>query len=207
MAVTFGQMTARILRETSRDDTFIESVQDSIVTAIKELEIEQYWLFEKSASLTLFANTNSVILPLDFVSLSGIRILINGIYYAQGRGFNNVTSEEIFRFTIQDTSGIPYIWAIFNNQIYVHPYSIDDYTIEIFYFQKDPVYPVNYTDSSIWLGDMTEDLTRYKALAIFYRDTLQSEEKGQFYESKAIDIINNRRRNNNQRQVINKLSI
>jgi len=207
MAVTFGQMVARILRETARDDSFQTSVQDAIVTAIKELEIEQYWLFEKNELLTLYEDTNSVILPIDFSSVSTARLLVGDTYFTEVYGFVPVTNHEIFNYARQQTTGVPFIWAIFSNQIFVYPWASGDYTIDLRYFYKDSSYPVNYTDTSIWLGDLTEDLTRYKALATFYRDSLQAEEKAQFYEAKAMQIINNRRTNNNQRQTINRLSI
>lgn len=207
MAVTFGQMAARIIRETARDDSFLESVYDSIITAIKELEIEQYWLFEKSELLTLYDNTNNVILPNDFSSVSTARLLVNDTYFTEVYGFTPVTNHEIFNYARQQTTGIPFIWAIFGNRIFVYPWSSGDYTIDLRYFYKDATYPVNYNDTSIWLEDLTEDLTRYKALATFYRDSLQAEEKSQFYEAKAMQIINNRRTNNNQRQTINRLSI
>lgn len=207
MAVTFGQMVARILRETARDDSFQQSVEDAIVTAIKELEIEQYWLFETDALLTLYENSNSITLPNDFSAVSTCRLLVGDTYYTEIYGFVPVTNHEIFNYARQQVTGIPFVWSIFSNQIYVYPWASGDYTVDLHYFYKDATYPVNYTDTSIWLGDLTEDLTRYKALAIFYRDSLQAEEKAQFYDAKATQIINNRRTNNNQRSTINRLSI
>lgn len=207
MAVTFGQMTDRILRETARDTSMDTGVQDAIITAIKELEREQYWLFEKEADLTLLEGFNNVALPNDFAEMSTLRLLIGDTYNTERFGFTLVTNHEIFNFVRQNTRGIPYMWSIFANSIYLFPVADSDYTLNIHYYYKDVTYPSLYSDTSIWLGDLTEDLTRYKALSIFYRDSLQAEEKALFYEQKANSSIGNMRIRNNQRLQINKLSI
>lgn len=208
MAVTFGQMAARILRESARDVSFQTAVEDSIITAIKELEREQFWLFEKDTTLTLTANSDSVALPDDFVSLSTARLLVGTTYYTEVYGFVPVTNHEIYNYSrTQGQTGIPFCYAIFGNNLVVYPAAADDYPIDLRYFHKDETYPVNYNDTSIWLGDLTADLTRYKALAIFYRDELQGEEKAQFYEAKAAAAVNNLRMRSNQRQTVYRLSI
>lgn len=207
MAVTFGQMTDRILRETARDISMEAGVQDAIVTAIKELEREQYWLFEKETDLTLSEGVDNVLLPNDFAELSTLRLNNNGTYRTQMFGFTPVNNHEIFDYARQPVSGLPYMWALFANKIYVYPVPDGEYILNMHYYYKDIVYPSLYADTSLWLGDLTEDLTRYKALSIFYRDSLQAEEKALFYEQKANTSIGNMRIRNNQRLQINKLSI
>ena len=207
MAVTFGQMTLRILRETSRDASMEEGVQDAIVTAIKELEREQYWLFEKVGDIALLEGTDNVDLPADFAEMSTLRLLFNDTYRTQMFGFTPVTNHEIFNFVRQNNPGVPYMWSIYGDKIYVYPFASGDYTLNLHYYYKDTVYPSLFSDSSIWLDDLTEDLTRYKALAIFYRDSLQAEEKAMFYEQKADAAVSNMRIRNNQRLQINRLSI
>jgi hypothetical protein len=207
MAVTFGQMTLRILRETSRDASMEEGVQDAIVTAIKELEREQYWLFEKVGDIALLEGTDNVDLPTDFAEMSTLRLLFNDTYRTQMFGFTPVTNHEIFNFVRQNNPGVPYMWSIYGNKIYVYPFASGNYTLNLHYYYKDTVYPSLFSDSSIWLDDLTEDLTRYKALAIFYRDSLQAEEKAMFYEQKAENAVSNMRIRNNQRLQINRLSI
>lgn len=207
MAVTFGQMTDRILRETVRDISMETNVQDAIVTAIKELEREQYWLFEKETDLTLLDGTDNVNLPDDFAEMATLRINYNGTYRTQMFGFTPVTNHEIFDYARQAVSGLPYMWSIFANKIYVYPIADGDYILNMHYYYKDVAYPALYSDTSVWLDDLTEDLTRYKALSIFYRDSLQAEEKALFYEQKANSSIGNMRIRNNQRLQINRLSI
>lgn len=208
MAVTFGQLAARILRDTARDVSFQDAVEDAIISAIKELEREEYWLFETNATLTLAANADTVALPDDFVALSTARLLVGTTYYNEVYGFMPVTNHEIFNYPpIQNQIGVPFMYAIYANNMVVYPAASAEYTIDIHYFHKDESYPVNYDDTSIWLGDLTSDLTRYKAMAMFYRDTLQAEEKAQFYEAKSMDSITNLRIRNNQRRTINRLSI
>lgn len=208
MAVTIGQMIARILRETNRDDSFQISVQDAIITAIKELEKEQYWLFEKSDQLPVIPNTNTVPLPDDFVSLIDLRLIFNDVYYSSTNGFVGVTYNDMRSYqNILNLSGMPNRWALYGNNIVLSPTPPDNYILDIDYYYKDVVYPVNYDDTSVWLGDLTEDLTRYKALANFYRDTLQAEEKAMFYINRAQEFITNMNIRNNTRQRINRLSI
>lgn len=208
MAVTFGQLAARILRETARDASFQTAVEDSIITAIKELEREQFWLFETDETLTLTANSSSVALPDDFVALSTARLLVGTTYYTEVYGFIPVTNHEIYNYArTQGQTGIPFCYSIFGDDLVVYPAAADEYEIDLRYFRKDTTYPVNYDDTSIWLGDLTADLTRYKALAIFYRDELQAEEKAQYYEAKSQDAIKNLLIRNNQRQTTYRLSI
>lgn len=208
MSVTFGQLAARILRETARDISFQTAVEDSIITAIKELEREQLWLFEKDTTLTLTANSDSVALPDDFVALSTARLLVGTTYYTEVYGFVPVTNHEIYNYArTQGQTGIPFCYSLFGNNLVVYPGAADTYSIDLRYFHKDATYPSAYGDTSIWLGDLTADLTRYKSLAIFYRDELQAEEKAQYYEVKAQAAVNNLLIRNNQRQTINRLSI
>lgn len=207
MAVTFGQLASRILQETARDNSFQTPVENAIITAIKELEREQYWLFETEATLSLAETTNNVVLPDNFAEVSTLRLLVGDTYYTEVYGFTPVTNHELFNYARQQTNGIPFIWTLYNNLIYVYPWASGDYTLDLRYFYKDTTYPSNYTDTSVWLQDLTEDLTRYKALAIFYRDSLQAEEKALYYENKAADSVANMRIRNNQRRTINRLSI
>jgi len=208
MAVTFGQLAARILRESARDISFQTAAEDAIISAIKELEREQYWLFETEATLTLVANTNLVALPDDFVALSSARLLVGTTYYTEVYGFVPVTNHQIFNEArIQGVTGIPFMYAIYNDNMVVYPWAAGDYEIDLHYFRKDLTYPVNYDDTSLWFGDLTADLTRYKALAMFYRDELQAEEKAQFYETKSLDAITQLTIRNNQRQTVYRLSI
>lgn len=208
MAVTLGQMTARILRESNRDDSFEVAVEDCIVTAIKELEREQFWLFEKSTVLNLLANDNAVDLPEDFCEVKNLRLLVGNCFFNQHTGFVPVTFNDLRDWErTQGLIGIPNQWALFANQIILAPYASDDYDLYLDYYYKDEDYPINYDDTSIWLGDLTADVTRYKALTNFYRDELQAEEKAMYYEARADSALTSLRIRNNQRKTINRLSI
>jgi hypothetical protein len=208
MAVTFGQLAARILQETNRDSTFEISVENAIITAIKVLEREQYWLFETSTQLILSAGVNNVVLPIGFSEINKLRLLVNTTFKTARNGFVPVTFNDLQDYQVLlNYQGIPNQWAIYNNSIYVSPFPDSDYVLYMDYYYKDPVYPVAYEDTSIWFGDLTQDLTRYYAMYVFYRDTLQAEEKAQYYGMAAQEFINNMRIRNNQRQIINRLSI
>jgi hypothetical protein len=206
--LTLGEMTSRILNETSRDSSLTTNVQNALVTAIKELEQEQFWFFETNTQLTLEANTNSVILPANFNSLGTLRLLIGTTYFSDASGFTMTTPHRMRQLQrILNQPGRPYCYALYGDSIMVHPYPNDTYTLDMDYYCKDVTYPVVYGDNSIWFDDQTQDLTRYKALAIFYRDTLQSEENANVYEAKAAQSLSFLRAKNNKREVITRLSI
>lgn len=206
-------MTQLILRETFRDSSFSTDVQNAIVSAIKMLEFEQLWLFETSAQLSLVGDglTNSVNLPADFSSMASVRLLDDTTYYTQDSGFRGITSNEMQ--TIQRTTsqvGLPFCWALFENTIQVYPYPGDatTYILDIQYFRNDGgVYPSNPSDTSIWFGDLTQDLTRYLAKSIFYGDTLQDEANSGANYNKYTTVLGRLRTRNSQRQQTNTLSI
>jgi hypothetical protein len=64
----------------------------------------------------------------------------------------------------------------------------------------------NYNLTSIWLGDFTQDVTRYTARKIFYRDSLQSPELGAIEDQKKLDALSQLRVRNSQRSTTQYMS-
>lgn len=213
MATTFGGMTERILAETYRDPSFTTQVQNAIVSAIKELETEQLFINQKYVQLTLNPGTESTLLPNDFISVLTMTLSYpNGnSVFSQANGFKETTFYELVTF--RDTQiyqyGIPGYWALYNDFLHVWPMpaqSSDGFTVNMWYYFRDGYYPSQPNDYSIWFGDFTEDVTRYTARGIFYRDSLQSPELAASDMQKAQDALARLKIRNSQRENLNNLS-
>lgn len=215
MALTFGQMTDLILAETYRDASFTSAVQNAIVSAIKELEPQQLFINTAFAQLTLPANQNFTAVPEDFIAVLELQLVSNvndqpgQVVLTAAGGFTEMTFWELLTYQplIEAASGNPYGWALWGNNIYVTPYPQNLFFLNLYYYNRDGYYPVNYNDTSIWLGDFTQDVTRYTARGIFYRDSLQSPELATSEFAKAADALSKLKIRNSQRETINVLSM
>jgi len=211
MALTFGQMRDQILAETYRDATFQTAVENAIVSAIKELEIQQLFINQTFQQLTLNQGSNTVNLPADFMSVLMMVLLDSGgtTVYTEASGFKQVPFWDLQTFQYQNI-GVPSnpgLWSIYDGQIWVYPIAQQSYLLDLYYYNKDATYPSNYNDTSIWLGDYTQDVTRYTARGIFYRDSLQSPELAASEFAKAADVLAKLKLRNSQRATINTLSV
>ena len=213
MALTFGQMTAQILLETYRDDSFSTQVQNAIVSAIKELETEELFLNQKYAQISVPEQTFFVPLPEDFVSAL-LLTLSNGngdTIYTSATGFKETTMWELETYKSRQgqQQGIPGFWALYGTNIHLWPApAIGDttYVLNLWYYFRDGTYPSNPNDTSIWMDDFTQDVTRYTARGIFYRDSLQSPELAASDMQKAQDALNRLKIRNSQRENLNNMS-
>lgn len=213
MATTFGGMTDRILMETNRDPSFAPYVKNAIVSAIKELETEQLFINQKFTKLTLQPGEDSTLLPNDFISVLTMTLNYpNGnSVYTQATGFKETTMYELVTFRNEQIQsfGIPAWWALFNDFLNVWPVpaqNSDGYIINLWYYFRDGYYPTQNGDFSIWFGDFTEDVTRYTARGIFYRDSLQNPELAASDMQKAQDALARLKIRNSQRENLNNLS-
>lgn len=221
MALTFGQMTAQILAETYRDASFSIAVQNAIVSAIKELETEELFLNQTFTQLTVSDSQFIVPLPENFISVLLMTLLNSqgSVIYTAADGFKETTIWELETYKGQRRleQGIPYCWALYENNIHIYPAPAVDsggYIINLFYYYRDGSYPEVFTSpndesfnaTSIWLDDFTQDVTRYTARGIFYRDSLQSPELAASDMQKAQDALARLKIRNSQRENLNNLS-
>ncbi len=231
MALTFGQMVDQILMETNRtgNPIFETEVQNAIVSAIKELETEELFINQTFVVLSVPEQTFRVPLPEDFVSVLTMTLLNqngNSVYTA-ANGFKETTMYELVTYrnelnlflgTIDDRQfGLPGMWALYENDIHIYPAPAPGsggYLLRLYYYFRDGSYPANYTEpgegsynaTSIWFGDFTQDVTRYTARGIFYRDSLQSPELAASDMQKAQDALARLKIRNSQRENLNNLS-
>jgi len=226
MALTFSQMTQQILAETYRDASFTTAVENAITSAIKELEINQLFINVAEATLDLPIGSDNVELPEDFISVLEMQLIMRlegatppsslpyTIINTAATGFREVTFWELqtyknYYMAYQTYGGVPYAWALWGNKVYVAPYTQTGYSLRLFYYRRDGFYPP-YADPnyiSLWMGDFTQDVTRYTARGIFYRDSLQSPELAASDFAKAEDALSKLKARSGQREVINTLSL
>ncbi len=217
MALTYSEMAQQILSETFRDQSFLPNVNNAIISAIKELEIQELFINQTSVQLVLPQNAFFVQLPPDFISMLMVTLQVNGsgppgstgvTIYTEATGFKEITFYTLQTYQYQYNYNIPCNpgnWALYKDQIWVYPQAQQDYQLNLFYYYRDP-YPVLPNDVSIWMGDFTQDCCRYKAKEIFYRDTLQSEELAMTNQAKYMDALQVLKLRNSQRENINTLS-
>lgn len=225
MAATYGQMRDQILMETNRlgNTIFVIEVQNALVSAIKELETEQ--LFINSKFTILSVDTDQFIIPLpgDFISVLNLVLLDSqsrNLLYTAASGFKEVTYWELQTYRWQQyTPGVPANWALYGTNIHLWPTPPGQYNLAMDYYYRDGYYPTDYVTvpgpdepyaqvpwneaqynlSSLWLGDFTQDVTRYTARSIFYRDSLQSPELAESDREQAQYALSQLRIRNSQR--------
>lgn len=223
MALTFSQMTQQILAETYRDASFTTAVENAITSAIKELEMNQLFINVAFAELILSDGTDNVDLPEDFISVLELQLISNlygdtppsplpyTVINTAANGFREMTFWELktYQNYYQPYGGWPFGWALWGNKIYITPYSQSNFKLHLYYYRRDGMYPP-YPDPnyiSIWMGDFTQDVTRYTARSIFYRDSLQSPELAAYDAAKAQEALSLLKARSGQREVINTLSL
>lgn len=215
---TLGSLATQILNDTNRDggaflnpgnpQTYQDAVENAIVTAIKYLESDYYWLFKKIANITIADTLNSTQLPPDFGALINAYYTMNGGFFNERQGFLPIPYDELTSlFYTPVDIGLPRRYSIFANTFYVYPYVNGDTVFTLNYYYKDIVYPSSADDTSIWLGDLTIDLVRMIAMQRFYKDTLQAPEIADNYDKDIAMFQAGLLRQNNNRQVLNIMSI
>ncbi len=216
MALTFGQMTAQILQETYRDVSFTQQVENAIVSAIKELETEELFLNQTFVEIAVPDEQFIIPLPENFISALTMTLL-NGngnVVYTAATGFKETTMYELITyrnryFGSNNNQGLPGFWALYENDIHIWPapaIGSDGFILHLFYYFRDGTYPNQPNDTSIWMDDFTQDVTRYTARGIFYRDSLQSPELAASDMQKAQDALARLKIRNSQRENLNNMS-
>jgi hypothetical protein len=169
-------------------------------------------------AVVIAGSANIIPLPDDFSSVIAFNYIWGYQVFGLREGFQGVTYAELSDYyNLITQTGQPMKWAILNNNIYIYPSislaqipnnpPINQPIFNLIYNYKDVVYPSAPNDVSIWFGNNTVDMCRYKALEVFYRDTLQSPEIGMQYASAFNDFQKNLITRNNYRSVSNLLTI
>lgn len=196
MAVTFSELKTRIIKEagdntTSGQAAYFELIGNAIVSAIKFYESSKLWFLEERDTLTLTSGLDYTALPDDFRAAIELRVKVNGSWRGYNQGFSAISYQELIDQNINTTNtGCPSKYAFFADSIYFDRVADQNYDIDISYIKGDVTYPESDSDISVWF-DEGEDLIRYKALEMFYRDSRDAEEKAAYYKQAASDTYIN----------------
>ena len=221
MALTYGQMADLILAQTFRDASFAQAAFNAVVSAVKILETNQLFINTSYAQLTLTTGINYTALPEDFISVLELALVANNngipgqVILTAASGFREMTFWELQTYQpfAIGTTGNPYGWALWGTNIYVTPIPQNPFFLNLWYYKRDGYYPTNYYNvgdydtTSIWLGDFTQDVTRYHARGLFYADVLQSPELAAPEFAKSEKFLSELKVRNSQRETINVLSM
>lgn len=174
---------------------FDTDIDDSICSALTELEQEPMWFLQKKDTVTLSTGNDSVSLPSDFAAPFNARVLINNVYRDKQSGFQKqdfTVLEDLYRKQL--TSGYPMNYAYWAGSIYVDVTANADYIIDLTYLQKDAVKPSDDTDTSVWFNEGL-DAVRTLAMAMFKDDVEQYDSVGNDW-AKAERALNKLRERN-----------
>ena len=174
---------------------FDTDIDDSICSALTELEQEPMWFLQKKDTVTLLTGNDSVSLPSDFAAPFNARVLINNVYRDKQSGFQKqdfTVLEDLYRKQL--TSGYPMNYTYWAGSIYVDVTANADYTIDLTYLQKDAVKPSDDTDTSVWFNEGL-DAVRTLAMAMFKDDVEQYDSVGNDW-AKAERALNKLRERN-----------
>lgn len=158
---TYGTMRARVLDELNRAGEMTSQALSAIQSAIDHYEKMPFWFNDGRATTTTVAGTEWYPLPTDFISENKLLILVNGASYELRRiAFEE--SEELYQpYAI--SSGNPYLYAIFQEQIRLYPIPNGAFTITLSYHKALSTL-TNEGDTNAWMTD-GEELIRSRAEA------------------------------------------
>lgn len=209
MTITLGDLKTQIQAITSRvSSDFADFAQLGILSAIKYMETEHPYVLQKSGTVTVLANTNSIPLPDDLNQLIYVQYNIGGVVYNVPVGFQGMTYPELLNlFSTTTQVGNPTAYAVFNESLYIFPFSTNDFTYTLSYYYTDATYPSSDSDTSVWFNDATLDCVRTKAIEWFYRFPLESPQLADTYLVTFNDYLRNLRMKSNTKRYNNRLSI
>jgi len=208
MAVTFGTLIERMLYETNKSaNDFETGIKNAIVSALIYMESNHPWLLSKAGDVIISEGTRATDLPDDLNTLITAQYNIGTVINGDRQGFLQLSFNELINlFNNTSESGYPTRYAVFGDQLYVYPYTNTDTTVTLYYNYTDTTYPAVDSDTSVWFDDKLVDGVRYKALEIFYRDTLQTPELGNVYTAITRNFEDTLKKRNNYRDRNNLLN-
>lgn len=184
-------MKTRIATDVNRDITSESSaLRSAIVAAIKFYEKKgRFWFLEENTtSLTLENALNTVTLPTNFGKLISVRANVNSVWVTDGKGLDGISYAELKQLDRDpNLTDQPRNYALFGKTtLRFYPTAADDYPLDIDYIKQDVTYPSSDSDTSIWLGDESEDLIYHAASARFWGNRLRNAEKRVEHEQLAL---------------------
>lgn len=209
MTITLGDLKTQIQAITARiSSAYADFAQQAILSAIKYMETEHPYVLQKSGTVTVLKNTNSIPLPADLNQLIYAQYNIGGVIYNSPIGFSQCTYPQLLNLYSTTTQvGNPTQYAVFSNSLYIFPMSTSDVEYTLTYYYTDSSYPQTDSDTSVWFNDATLDCVRTKAIEWFYRFPLEAPQLADTYMLSFQDFLRNLRMKNNTKRYFNRLSI
>jgi hypothetical protein len=186
MPTVFSDLYTRIEREVLKQTNtiYLTDVKNAIISAIRYYEHKPVWFTEVvGTDLSITSGTDNVSLPANFASMKSLRVWNGSRYLDETSGFEPVTFDELRRIKADNPNKTttPSFWALWAGKVYVDSTVSTTTTAPIDYYKKDTSYPSGASDTSIWFEE-GQDVIRFKAMAIFYRDRRHDENMAAQYD-------------------------
>lgn len=166
----FGQMQSRLADEIARTDLTTQ-IARCIKTAIAEAEIERFWFTEGRAFAVTDATQGSPAYydaPTDLIELDHLIISVNGSTF----GLDHVDWVYIDGIDTQATTGIPKMFAYYNDDFRLYPTPDASYTMFVSYHKRLVDLSLS-ADTNAWMT-YGEAYIRNKAKRILYTDVIRT---------------------------------
>lgn len=167
----FGTMISRIADEIARTDLTTTQIPRCIKTAIQEAEIERFWFTEGRAFAVTDATQGQPAYydaPTDLIELDNLIISVNGSTYE----LDHQDWVYIDGIDTQGTTGLPKMFAYYNDDFRLYPTPDASYTMFISYHKRLVDLSLS-ADTNAWMT-YGEAYIRNKAKRILYTDVIRT---------------------------------
>lgn len=173
---TLGDLKARIISETRRDDLADDMAADLTLICLKSIDqyaAVRWWFNEASASIPCVVGSSLVPLPVDFRFQDAVKLQVGGINYEL---LERQPVEIDDRYTAGNIIGQPTEFAILNGNFYLWPQPNSAYPVLVRYVAD--VQPMldgtDDTKANFWTNQ-GQDLITARAKLRLYRDYLSAQ--------------------------------
>jgi hypothetical protein len=196
MANDLGTMVTRIGEELGRSDLAtsvlnptVSPIQNAIQSAILQYEHERFFFNEARATASTTApvagvGTSAYALPTDCLELDTLSITSNGSRYELDVGRWSDVDAWI---GITTGFGLPRLYAIYEDQLWVYPVPDAVYTMTLAYLKKLSALSAT-TDTNAWMVE-AEALIRTRAKVLLLLETIKDPETAGSLEALEQDIL------------------
>lgn len=167
---TLASMKARIADEIMRDD-LTSQIALAITDAIKHHQPKRYYFNEKDSitftTATGYTGTTLYTIDAVFVTVNGREWLMKQISPVEWRILN-----------YSGTTGQPYCWTYFQEEMRLYPIADQTYTIRLQAHYKIAEPASDDESGNVWMMD-GEEVVRHRAKMLLYRDVLLDPQKAE----------------------------
>ena len=171
----FATLTSEVLDDLKRSDLTAQA-QTKIKNAIKFYSRRKFWFLEQRSTTTLIDGQEYYGLPADFRDESSLVITVNNWTYP----LNKRTYEILEAWFVKSATftGYPTDYAIYDEQLRLHPIPNGSHVMTLSYYKELPVLGAG-TDSNAWTDEGSE-LIKARAEKILYAQTIRDRQSATF---------------------------